>query len=98
MAERIKKVAAIVLRPGPFGEEVLVFDHPTDDVGVMVQFPAGTIEPGESPENAVIRELKEETGVDGRLERRSKRTCKQPGKAGGDSEPSYQQPRPAQAF
>jgi 8-oxo-dGTP pyrophosphatase MutT (NUDIX family) len=64
---RIKKVAAIVLRPGPSGEEVLVFDHPTDDAGVMVQFPAGTIEPGESPEYAVIRELKEETGINGRI-------------------------------
>lgn len=40
---------------------LLVFDHPAD--GGM-QLPKGTIEPGESPEAAVRRELLEESGID----------------------------------
>lgn|GEM_PF-1962469 len=65
--QRIPKVTAIVLRDSPNGPEVLLFDHPTEDEGTMVQFPAGTIEPGEEPEDAAIRELMEETGVEGRI-------------------------------
>ena len=64
---RIPKVTAIVLRESPDGTEMLVFDHPTEDEGVMVQFPAGTVEPGEKPEDAVVRELMEETGIEGRI-------------------------------
>ena len=46
---------------------LLVFDHPAD--GGM-QLPKGTIEPGERPEDAVRRELLEESGIrfDGPLE------------------------------
>ena len=39
---------------------LLVFDHPAD--GGM-QLPKGTIEPGEAPEEAVRRELLEESGI-----------------------------------
>lgn len=39
---------------------LLVFDHPGD--GGM-QLPKGTIEPGETPEEAVRRELLEESGI-----------------------------------
>ncbi|MDQ7971768.1 MAG: NUDIX domain-containing protein [Rhodocyclaceae bacterium] len=39
---------------------LLVFDHPGD--GGM-QLPKGTIEPGEQPEDAVRRELLEESGI-----------------------------------
>ena len=39
---------------------LLVFDHPGD--GGM-QLPKGTIEPGEAPEDAVRRELLEESGI-----------------------------------
>jgi len=39
---------------------LLVFDHPED--GGM-QLPKGTVEPGESPEDAVRRELQEESGI-----------------------------------
>jgi 8-oxo-dGTP pyrophosphatase MutT (NUDIX family) len=41
-----------------------VFDHPLDEGGVMVQLPAGTIDRGEEPAVAVVRELWEETGVE----------------------------------
>jgi putative (di)nucleoside polyphosphate hydrolase len=46
---------------------LLVFDHPEDG---GPQLPKGTIEPGESPEDAVRRELLEESGIrfDGPLE------------------------------
>lgn len=54
------KVTAFVTREGEHGRELLVFRHPT----AGVQLPAGTIEPGETPEQAVLRELCEETGID----------------------------------
>jgi 8-oxo-dGTP pyrophosphatase MutT (NUDIX family) len=47
--------------------EVLVFDHPLDEGGFMVQLPAGTIEQDEEPELAAARELREETGVQAAL-------------------------------
>ena len=56
---RVDKVACYVVRDGT----LLVFrhrDHP--DAGVQV--PAGTVEPGEDPADAAIRELREETGRD----------------------------------
>lgn len=40
---------------------LLVFDHPVDG---GAQLPKGTVEPGESPEAAVRRELREESGID----------------------------------
>jgi 8-oxo-dGTP pyrophosphatase MutT (NUDIX family) len=40
---------------------LLVFDHPQD--GGM-QLPKGTVEPGEAPQDAVRRELLEESGID----------------------------------
>ncbi|MSQ22549.1 MAG: NUDIX domain-containing protein [Dehalococcoidia bacterium] len=65
--ERVKKVTAIVARQGRAGIELLVFDHPLEDSGIMIQLPAGTVEPDELPGEAVIRELLEETGVHGQL-------------------------------
>jgi 8-oxo-dGTP pyrophosphatase MutT (NUDIX family) len=53
------KVTAFVTREKEHGRELLVFRHPT----AGVQLPAGTIEPGETPEQAVLRELGEETGI-----------------------------------
>jgi len=40
---------------------LLVFQHPEDR---SMQLPKGTIEPGEAPEDAVRRELLEESGID----------------------------------
>ena len=46
------------------GRRLLLFTHPeSPDAGVQV--PAGTIEPGESPKHAVMREAREETGLAG---------------------------------
>jgi 8-oxo-dGTP diphosphatase len=44
------------------GEHLLVFRH-TAYPEAGIQVPAGTIEPGESPEEAVLREVREETGL-----------------------------------
>ncbi|MEU8779911.1 NUDIX domain-containing protein [Streptomyces sp. NPDC048606] len=57
-----EKVLAYVVRDG----RLLVFrhvDHSYEEVGIQV--PAGGIRPGETPEAAVLREAREETGLPG---------------------------------
>lgn len=64
------KVVSYVVRD----RQLLVFSHddiPLEVVGVQV--PAGTIEPGEQPEVAAVREVLEETGVRTRIVRRRER-------------------------
>ena len=53
------KVTAFVVRVPPAGTELLLFEHPH----AGIQLPAGTIEPGETPETAALREAREETGL-----------------------------------
>jgi 8-oxo-dGTP pyrophosphatase MutT (NUDIX family) len=55
----LKKVTAFVLRKLPSGSELLVLEHPF----AGIQLPAGTVNPGESPHNAVVREVAEEAGL-----------------------------------
>lgn len=43
-------------------DQLLVFDH-LDRSYIQPQIPGGTIEPGETPENAALREAQEETGL-----------------------------------
>src|SRR5438128_2640154 len=53
-----QKVLAYITRGG----KLLVFEHPfSPEAGIQV--PAGTIEPDEKPEDAVLREAREETGL-----------------------------------
>ena len=55
-----QKVVCYIVRDG----QLLVFRHldePWDESGLQV--PAGTIEPGETPEVAAVREASEETGL-----------------------------------
>lgn len=61
---KVQKAVAYVVRAG----RLLVFTH--DDLPIEitgVQVPAGTVEPGETPEGAVLREVREETGLAARL-------------------------------
>jgi 8-oxo-dGTP diphosphatase len=61
--ERPQKVVAYIVRD----EALVVFTHAdeaaADDSGLQV--PAGTMRPGETPEQAVLREAYEETGLPG---------------------------------
>jgi 8-oxo-dGTP pyrophosphatase MutT (NUDIX family) len=57
----VEKVTAFVTRETANGRQLLVFHHPLNGV----QLPAGTVELGESPEVAVMREAREETGLAG---------------------------------
>ncbi len=59
MATIINKVLAYVTR----GDELLVFRH-RDFPEAGIQVPAGTVEEGESPNDAVLREVYEESGLD----------------------------------
>ena len=54
----VEKVVAYITRD----KYLLVFRHVDSDAGIQV--PAGTLEPGESPDDGVIREAQEETGLD----------------------------------
>jgi 8-oxo-dGTP pyrophosphatase MutT (NUDIX family) len=53
----VRKVSAFITR----GSRLMVFRKPYHP-GTGTQVPAGTIEPGETPEHAVLREAQEETG------------------------------------
>lgn len=58
----IQKVLAYVVRNGSGDREVLVFRH-LDHPDAGIQIPGGTIDPGESPLDALHREVKEESGL-----------------------------------
>jgi 8-oxo-dGTP diphosphatase len=52
--------AGLILR----GDEVLICQRrPDQAMALKWEFPGGKMEPGESPEEALIRELKEELGI-----------------------------------
>ena len=59
MPHIIDKVTAFVTRPTSDGCELLLFEHPS----AGIQIPAGTVEPEEARDVAVLREAAEETGL-----------------------------------
>jgi 8-oxo-dGTP pyrophosphatase MutT (NUDIX family) len=62
------KVTAFITRVHRGDLQIVVFDHPEIEgsgVGPSIQVPAGTVEPGETAEEAVLREAVEETGLAG---------------------------------
>ena len=54
-----EKVTAFVTRSSERGPDLLLFEHPY----AGIQIPAGTVEGDEAPEEAVMREVAEETGL-----------------------------------
>ncbi len=56
----LPKVTAFVTRTGVQGLELLLFQHPF----AGIQIPAGTVEEGETLNQAVLREVHEETGLE----------------------------------
>jgi len=66
MGDLVLKATAVLTRGEGDAREVLVFLHPSvDGSGASIQLPAGTVEDGEDPADAALRELEEETGVIG---------------------------------
>lgn len=57
--KELGKVTAFITRQVDDRQQLLLFQHPYGGV----QFPAGTMEPGETPEEAARREAWEETGL-----------------------------------
>ena len=55
----VNKACPVVLRETAAAKELLVFEHPL----AGIQLVKGTIEPGELPERAALRELCEESGI-----------------------------------
>jgi 8-oxo-dGTP pyrophosphatase MutT (NUDIX family) len=60
----VHKVLAYITRTHAGRQQLLVFDH-RDFPAAGLQVPAGTVEPGETPEAALVREVEEESGLSG---------------------------------
>lgn len=60
MPPSLDKVTAFITRSSPGGRQLLLIRHPF----AGYQFPAGTVEPDENFEAAVLREAREETGLE----------------------------------
>lgn len=59
MPGTLDKVTAFIVRRTRSAPELLLFRHPY----AGIQIPAGTVEPDEEPEQAALREAKEESGL-----------------------------------
>jgi 8-oxo-dGTP pyrophosphatase MutT (NUDIX family) len=55
----LEKVAVFITRGSEGGRQLLLIEHPY----AGIQIPAGTVDPGETPEQAAVRETHEETGL-----------------------------------
>lgn len=62
MQKKVEKVLAYITRKTAGRTELLVFEH-KDFPEAGFQIPAGTVDPEEIPEQAVLREILEESGL-----------------------------------
>lgn len=62
-----REAAVIVAKTGQSGALVLIEQFRIPLERLVLEFPAGLIDPGETPEQAARRELAEETGYSGRI-------------------------------
>ncbi|HEY6103131.1 MAG TPA: NUDIX hydrolase [bacterium] len=67
--EIVEHRGAVAIVPFEAGDVLLVRQHRAATGGMLLEIPAGTLEPGETVEAAVERELAEEVGLRGRYER-----------------------------
>ena len=70
---------AIICTLVPSGRLILVRQYRPPADSMVIEFPAGLVNPGESPEETAVRELREETGYRGRLLRMIPDTFSSPG-------------------
>ena len=69
----------IVARLQPSGRFIIIRQFRPPTKSYILEFPAGLVDPGESPETTAIRELFEETGYVGTVENISPRLFSSPG-------------------
>lgn len=60
-------IAPILRHPKKAPSTVILLQYRPPVEAFCVEFPAGLIDEGESPEQAAVRELKEETGYEGKV-------------------------------
>ena len=72
-------IAPIIRHPSKPPSTVIILQYRPPVEAVCVEFPAGLIDEGETPEQAAVRELKEETGYEGKVCDKSPTLSNQPG-------------------